>query len=297
MVCDKCKNFYPIRNFIPRFVGEKINRSARMTQKAWGYQWRIFDELHGSYEKQFLDWITPISADFFKDKVVADAGCGMGRFTRLAAEFGAREVIGFDISGAVEIAQNWAKELPNLHIIQADIYSLPLKQDFDFIYSIGVLHHLPDPYRGFRKLCRLLVKGGAVSVWVYGYENNELIVKYLNPLREKVTSRLPLPFLYLLTLVLNIPLHVILKAVYLPVESHDFLKFFKPVLPYHDYLFWLAKFNFRHNHHVVFDHLVAPVAHYIPRGEIAGWFEKEGLKEIRITSRNNNSWRGYGVRY
>ncbi len=296
LLCEGCKKTYPIRDFIPRFVDGDLYESAKKTQRAWGYQWNVFDELHDSYPEQFLDWIAPIGKEFFRDKVVLDAGCGMGRFTRLAAEFGAREVIGFDISRAVEAARKSSADISNVHIIQADMFSLPLKQDFDFIYSIGVLHHLAEPYRGFKNLCRLLNKNGAILAWVYGYENNELIAKYLSPIREKLTSRLPLPCLYFLAFLLNIPFHLILKAVYRPVATNRLLKFFRPFLPYHDYLFWLAKYNFRHNHQVIFDHLAAPIAYYIPREEIVSWFEKEGLEGIRITSRNNNSWRGFGYR-
>lgn len=295
LICEVCKKQYPIRNFIPRFAEGELCQAAQKTQRAWGYQWTVFDELHESYKEQFLDWIAPITPDFFQGKVIADAGCGMGRFTRLAAEFGARDVIGFDISPAVESAWKLSGRLDNLHFIQADIHSLPLKADFDLVYSIGVLHHLPDPEQGFRDICRLLNNGGTLSIWVYGYENNEFIVKYLNPFRENVTSRIPLSVLYFLTFILNVSVHIVLKSIYLPVDSCNTLKFFKPFLPYRDYLSWLARYNFRHNHHVIFDHLVAPIAHYIPRREIEGWFLKEGMSEVSITSRNNNSWRGSGI--
>jgi len=296
LICGGCAAAYPIRDFVPRFVEKKLIEQEERTRSAWGFQWNIFDELHDSYREQFLDWIYPVRKNFFRDKVVVDAGCGMGRFTMLAAEFGAREVIGFDLSRAVDAAARLGAGIPNLHIIQADIYSLPLKQEIDFIYSIGVIHHLPNPYEGFSKLCRLLKPGGAIHVWVYGYENNEFIVKYLNPLREKLTSRLPYRLLYFLTFFLTLPLHFILKTVYLPSSRCRIMSFLKPMLPYRDYLSWLSRYSFRHNHHVIFDHLVAPIAHYIPRAEIESWYQKEGLKKIRITPRNNNSWRGFGIR-
>jgi len=183
--CEQCNRNFPISNFIPRFVKGELLASAQQTQKAWGYQWHIFNELHSSYRDQFLDWIDPIRPDFFQGKVIADAGCGMGRFSRLAAEFGAKEIICFDLSASIEAARELSSDLPNLHFIQADIYSPPLKKQFDYIFSIGVLHHLPDPYRGFHSLCGILKKGGAISVWVYGEENNGVIIKYLNPIRKR----------------------------------------------------------------------------------------------------------------
>ena len=294
--CEQCSREFPISNFIPRFVKGDLLASAQQTQRAWGYQWHIFNELHSSYRNQFLDWIDPIKPDFFQGKVIADAGCGMGRFTRLAAEFGAKEIIGFDLSVSVEAAWELSSDFPNLHYIQANIYLPPLKKKFNYIYSIGVLHHLPDPYRGFHSLCGLLKKDGAISAWVYGEENNGIIIKYLNPIRENITSRIPHRLLYYLTFLLNIPIHIILKIFYHPVETHAGLKFLYPFLPYRDYLFWLARYSFRHNHQVIFDHLVAPIAFYISRSKFKSWFTRKKLEEISITPRNNNSWRGFGIR-
>jgi hypothetical protein len=66
------------------------------------------------------------------------------------------------------------------------------------------------------------------------------------------------------------------------------------LLPYRDYLAWLAQYGFRHTHHVVFDHLVAPTACYLRRAEFAAWFRRAGLEHVRLSWRNRNSWRGYG---
>ena len=105
------------------------------------------------------DWIWPIEPAFFKDKLVLDAGCGIGRHAFFAAAYGAKEVIGIDLSDAVDTAFENVGHLPNAHIVQADIYDPPFRRataggDFDFIYSIGVLHHLPDPESGLRSLVR-----------------------------------------------------------------------------------------------------------------------------------------------
>src|SRR5204862_8365464 len=142
------------------------------------------------YADQFLGWIAPVTPEFFRDKVVLEAGCGKGRHTQLAARWGARDVVGIDLSVAVETAFAATRSLPNAHVIQADIYHLPLSRKFDYAFSVGVLHHLPDPGAGFRSLASKVKPGGHVSAWIYGAENNEWITRYINPLRQRLTSRM-----------------------------------------------------------------------------------------------------------
>src|SRR5437762_2694911 len=114
------------------------------------------------------------------------------RCTACAASY----VIGVDLSVAVESAYRNTRDLENAHIIQADIYHLPLRSSFDYAFSVGVLHHLPDPRGGFEELVRHVRPGGAVSAWIYGRENNGWIVHLINPLRRHFTSKLPTSVLY-----------------------------------------------------------------------------------------------------
>jgi len=66
------------------------------------------------------------------------------------------------------------------------------------------------------------------------------------------------------------------------------------ILPYGDYLAWLGQFPLAYVHNVVFDHLVAPVAFYLPKDEFQSWFRDAGLEIVSLTWRNRNSWRGHG---
>jgi SAM-dependent methyltransferase len=43
-----------------------------------------------------------------------------------------------------------------------------LPGEFDFINSVGVLHHLPDPIRGIQTLAKKLAPGGLMHIFVYG---------------------------------------------------------------------------------------------------------------------------------
>ncbi len=292
LLCSGCGAAFPILRGVPRFVASAISDEQRHTAEAFGWEWQRFPELDAPEEEQFLDWIYPIGKDYFVGKTVLDAGCGMGRWAAQAARFGAAEVIAADISAAVEAAQKKAEQIPNMHVVQADIYRLPFGKPFDFAYCIGVLHHLPDPEAGFHSLVRHLAPGGAIHGWVYGRENNEWLVRLVNPIRVGVSSRLPKPALYAVSLVITAALHPILKLLYRTGKDGRG----KPAsfLPYRGYLSWLAQFSFQHNHHVVFDHLVAPTAYYIRRDEYEAWFRRAGLKSVRISWRNENSWRGYG---
>jgi hypothetical protein len=63
---------------------------------------------------------------------------------------------------------------------------------------------------------------------------------------------------------------------------------------YNDYLTFFSAFNWREQHSIVFDHLVAPTAFYIPREEFESWWDELGGQEVIIGWHNRNSWRGFG---
>ena len=189
--CTSCSSTFPITSGIPRFANlDHVESDKRATAAGFGWQWQHFTQEDERYAEQFLGWIAPVTPEFFHDKVVLEGGCGKGRHTQLAARWGARDVIGIDLSVAVETAFAATRALPNAHIIQADIYHLPLARTFDYAFSVGVLHHLPDPRGGFLALASKVKPGGHISAWIYGAENNEWITRFVNPVREKITSRI-----------------------------------------------------------------------------------------------------------
>jgi SAM-dependent methyltransferase len=223
---------------------------------------------------------------------VLEGGCGKGRHTRLAAEWGAREVVGIDLSAAVESAFAATRDLPNAHIAQADIFRLPFKCAFDYAFSVGVLHHTPDPRKSFASLAGKVKSGGHISAWVYGAENNEWIINYVSPLRERFTSRISQPTLYQLSKAPTLALFLGTKLLYRPANM--MAPSAAKALFYNDYLNHLAGFGWREQHNIVFDHLVAPTAFYISKSEFEDWWKEIGAKDLTITWHNQNSWCGFG---
>jgi SAM-dependent methyltransferase len=100
------------------------------------------------------------------------------------------DVIGVDLSSAVEKAAQLCENLPNVQIAQADLLDLPLAEAcFDFVFSIGVLHHSPDARRAFAQVARRVKPGGRLAVWLY--RKNTLVQEWLNTGLRAVTKRLP----------------------------------------------------------------------------------------------------------
>jgi len=295
LACNGCSTFVAIRGGIPDFTraGGEPPRGGEveLTEKNFGYSWNNFFEKEKDFEPQFEAWLKPVTPADFNGKLVLDAGCGMGRHSELAASWGAKDVVAVDFSEAVFPAWRRLGGLPNAHVLRADIYALPLKRCFDLAYSVGVLHHLPDPRRGYAAVVSRVKPGGKVVAWVYGAEGNEWITRFLSPMREKVLSRMPMPLLKAAAFAATAgALYPALKAVYQPVSRVPFLKPLQDKLFYSSYLTSIAPYSFRHVYGIVFDHMLPPIAFYLPRAEVEEWLASEHLQDPTLRWHNGNSW-------
>ena len=293
--CGTCVKQFPIVGGVPRFADlASVDPEKAAIASSFGFEWKHFTQEDERYGDQFLGWITPVTPAFFNDKVVLDGGCGKGRHTSLAASWGARDVVGVDLSEAVESAFAATRDAANMHVVQADICKLPLKQAFDYAYSIGVLDHIPDPFTGFRSLASKVKPGGHVSVWVYGAENNGWIINLVNPVRERFTSRIHPRALLHLSKLPAAAVYAVTKLVLRPLSRLPLGNGVVSRLSYGDYLTYISRFGWREQHTIVFDHLVAPTAHYIRRSDFEQWWREIGADETVIGWHNKNSWRGFG---
>ena len=293
--CTACGGSWQVVRGVPRFLAGTAQGVDARTAAVFGWEWQAFASIDEHHERQFLDWIEPVRGEAFVDRVVIEGGCGKGRHTMLVARYGARAVIGVDLSDAVDVAWANTRDLPNAHVVQADLRRLPVRPgSCDHAFSIGVLHHLPDPRSGFDSLARAVRGNGALSIWVYGAENNAWVSRFVSPLRTAVTSRLPHRALWVLSAIVSVPLFAALKLVYRPAGRSE-LSWLRRFLFYYPYLSYISGFPFREIHHIVHDHLAAPVAHYLRREEIESWYRDVRARDTVIAWHNRNSWRGYGI--
>jgi SAM-dependent methyltransferase len=100
------------------------------------------------------------------------AGCGTGLSTvEFARQARATRILAVDLSlASLRYAKRMADKLglSNVEFAQADILRLgSLARQFDFIDSSGVLHHMADPWAGWRILVSLLRPGGVMQISLY----------------------------------------------------------------------------------------------------------------------------------
>jgi len=158
---------YPIVGGVPRFV--PLSNYA----DNFGMQWNHFaktqlDSHSGTSISAERFWnATGWSPIDMRDKWVLDVGCGSGRFAEIALSSGAK-VVALDYSSAVDACLANLKHHPNLHVVQANIYSLPFApESFSFVYSLGVLQHTPDVAKAFFALPPMVREGGHLCTDFY----------------------------------------------------------------------------------------------------------------------------------
>jgi tetratricopeptide (TPR) repeat protein/2-polyprenyl-3-methyl-5-hydroxy-6-metoxy-1,4-benzoquinol methylase len=130
----------------------------------------------------------PLADDSAPEILVA--GCGTGSDAIFVARrFRGAHVLAIDLSlGSLGYAKRKTRELglTNIDYAQADILELArLARTFDVIGAVGVLHHLADPFEGWRILLSRLRPGGFMCLGLYSQIARRAAVK----VREFVAAR------------------------------------------------------------------------------------------------------------
>ena len=280
---------------MPEIVEIKAREAdaIRRTRESFGYQWTQFSEMVIDFRKNFLEYIDPLDESFFPGKIGLDLGCGFGRHIWNAAKFGA-EMIGVDLSEAIESTRANTRDLPNVHLVQADVYHLPIKPGvLDFAYSIGVLHHTPDPEKAFQCLVPLVKPGGSVFCWVYSKSRS-----FWNFALESVraaTTRMPPQLQKAISLGAAVVDYGGFVGPYKLAVATPGLKRVVDKLPLKRLKLYSA-YPFQVVYADWFDRLAAPIRFYYNGEDMEGWLSRARLTQHRISPTGLFGWRAYGVR-
>lgn len=281
---------YPVIRGVPRFVpkenyadsfGWQWNRWARVQfdsenigkpmEGHTGRMWRTICGLDDGANDAALD-----------GKLVLDIGCGPGRFIEVARKKGAL-VIGIDYSIAADAAARNFKNDNDVCIVQGDALNLPFAEEiFDAAFSIGVLHHTPNPAGGGIEAYRILKRNGWLAISVYGksgyykYPNVQAWRKVFAALWPYFSYRPALIYTYV-TVTLFGPLASMSRTlgrlckipfpfISMPDRDWSLLDTFDSVTP-----------SYQSGHESY---------------EVFSWFKNAGYRDIEPTNWGSTSWRG-----
>jgi len=272
LFCQACGLLYRSVNGAVRFVDDK-NYAGN-----FGFEWHRYARTQLEAEENRISEFsfrekTGFSPEELRGKLVLDVGCGTGRFAEVASRFGAR-LVGADLSSAAEVAARNLGDRPGVTIFQADCFNLPFAAgSFDFIYSIGVLHHTPNCEQAFKGLVKYLKPGGSIAIWLYSGYNNWY---RFSDIYRKVTHRMPSRLLHALCHAAG-PLYYLDRGLrWIPLVGPPVAGFVHHVFPVSlsrnphvrvlDTFDWYSpKYQSKHTYEQVFR-----------------WFEESGLDSIRV---------------
>ena len=191
--CLDCHKTYPVTNDIPRFLPDLSDKEQQVKRSFNLEHLRYTDSHHLHFTPRLVQqWLDEIQLppEYFKGKLVLDAGCGSGRWTYAMASLGAT-VVAVDLTEAgAEITHQATAHMDNVAVLQASLFQLPFNpESFDLVVSWGVLHHTPDTKKAFARIAPLVKPGGQLYVMVY--EKQNIVKAFCTGLIRLLLQRFP----------------------------------------------------------------------------------------------------------
>lgn len=241
-------------------------------------------------QKLGLDSVDDLYSFISSKSLILEVGVGSGQKLKMMAEHTDGKVVGFDLGSGAEHAYQNTKDMPNVAVIQADLFEPPLKRGiFDFIISDGVLHHTTDTKQAFLSIVPLLSKGGEIVIRVY--KRSGPIREFCDDFIRAHTTKMSEEECWVFCKKITNFGEVIAKAgheIEIP-EEIPLLNFKKGKYNLQRFVhynifkcFYNEAFTFDENNLVNFDWYHPVDAHRHTEEEVYEWFVEAGLKEIQI---------------
>ena len=232
----------------------------------------------GSLE-MLKDIVCPFNLNVIKDKIIAEVGVGSGRILNNLTKFKPKKIYAVEPSKAIKIAkENNIKNKHKIEYLNIKAEDMALKQKADYIFSLGVIHHIPKYDVACKQIYNSLSANGTFIIWVYGFEGNELYIKIFNNVR-RISRLLPDKILRMFCYLLNF-----MCSVYILLCS--FLN-----LPLKKYMLNVfKKCSFEKRNYIIFDQLNPSFSKYFRKEEVNQTLKKAGFKKINLYHRYSYSW-------
>jgi SAM-dependent methyltransferase len=257
------------------------------TIRDFGKQWQRYQDTSGFFGSMelFSDILFPfLKPEDIRGCRVAEIGSGSGRIVNMLLRAGARNVLATDPSDAFEILCNNIEQPEKVTCLKIAGDQLPGDGDLDYVFSIGVLHHIPDPKPVVKAAFRALRPGGKFLVWLYGKEGNRLYLSLVHPVRF-ITKHLPHWGLAALVWMLYGPIVIYTRLCHrLPLPLRGYLlNIFEKMAPDKRRL-------------IIYDQLNPACARYYTKSEAERLLVDAKFQNVQIHHRHGYSWTLVGTK-
>ncbi len=252
------------------------------TVESFGEEWTSF---HGFSETdikvsgdKYFDIITPEMLS--SQSTVIDIGCGSGRFIKyLNGRY--KKIIGMDPSAAIFAADELLGKNDSIELVQASTDNIPYPDGhFDFGYSLGVLHHIPDTQKALSDSVKKIKPGGYFLLYLYySLDNRSILFKLLFHLSNAirwVVSKLPAKIKKFVCDVLAVVFYMpfvalcrLLKLIGVKEKTRRYI----PLQAYEDQSFYIIRND-------SLDRFGTPLEQRFSKKEMQIMMEKAGLTDI-----------------
>lgn len=210
-----------------------------------------------------------------------DIGSGCGHDTYfMAKSVPSVKILSLDISDGIYKAKEFATGLRNVWFVKGSVLSMPIKDNiFDFAYSFGVLHHLPDPEKGVREIANVIKEGAPVYLYLYE-DHSENYIKYLAikfvSISRTITTKIPAKMLYVISYLTSPVIAIVFTYPSMIFKRFKCLKSLANKIPFNfgTYPFSLAG--------DLYDRFSAPIEHRFSKKEVFDLLSKNGFTDIKI---------------
>jgi SAM-dependent methyltransferase len=265
------------------------------TVRAFGDEWQAFHAFSDAdIERVGAQYFDIVSPDMLNEThTVLDLGCGSGRFMQYLLPR-VQHIVGIDPSDAIFAADALLGKTTKVSLCQTDLSCVPYPDEhFDFVYCLGVLHHIPDTQQALCDATTKLKKGGWFLLYIYYNLDNRgamyrAIFAVANWIRNRV-SAMPKRAKHLacdiLAIVLYMPLVLLcrlLKIIGVPLAIRERL----PLQFYENQSFYIIRND-------ALDRFGTPLEQRFSRQQIAEMMQVAGLSDIRF-SENAPFWHVVG---
>lgn len=270
---------------VSSFMKEGPTNLDEETVKSFGEEWNKFTGFDEKDLKvtgdQYFDIVDNSIVNPNSTRVL-DVGCGSGRWSRYLSDK-VKFIEAVDPSEAIAKASKFNRDKKNIRWTQASVDNIPFEDNsFDFVFSLGVLHHIPDTQQALTDAVKKLKPGGHFLLYLYYALDNrgvayKLLFKMSNSIRY-VISKLP-GFLKrivcdIIALVIYFPLVSLARLLKSLSKGNAFNKL--PLSYYHDKSFHIMRND-------ALDRFGTPLEQRFTKTEIEKMMLASGLTDIKFS--------------